>query len=311
MRKQSRWHKLTSHWQVAAFAAVLLSIASTPAHAQQIVARVNGDPITAVELEQRIRLITVSTKKSPTRQEVLDELVNERLKLQTAQRYRLAITEAEVDTTLTGMASRMRTDTAGFAKALAGAGISVETMKRKIRADIAWQQIVRGKFQSALQVGEKDVRMAAESRNAEKTAQFNYTLHPILLIVARDAGDGGIENRRREAEGLRSRFQNCDEGLKFARALRDVAVRPPITRNSADLSSKLREVLDSTAIGRLTPPDITPQGVELFALCSKKESGSAAEAEGDIRNELFSKRFEAQGKRYLEELRRSARVELL
>ena len=311
MLEKAHWEKWISRWPAAAFAVILLGVAMTPASAQQIVARVNGDPITAVELEQRIRLITVSTKKTPTRQQVLDELVNERLKLQTAQRYRLDISEAEVETTLTGMASRMRTDTAGFTKALAGAGISINTMKRKIRADIAWQQIVRGKFQSSLQVGEKDVHAAAESRNAEKTAQFNYTLHPILLIVPRSAGDAGIENRRREAENLRTRFQNCEEGLKFARGLRDVAVRPPITRNSADLNSKLREVLDGIAIGHLTPPDITPQGVELFALCSKKESGTAAEAESEIRSELFSQRFEAQGKRYLQELRRSARVELL
>jgi peptidyl-prolyl cis-trans isomerase SurA len=303
--------KRRSRWAVMAFSAALLSASVISASAQQLVARVNGDPITAIELEQRTKLTTISTKKTPSRQEVLDELIDERLKLQTAQRYRLDIPDTEVDTTLNGMASRMRTDADGFAKALAGAGISISTMKRKIRADIAWQQIVRGKFQSSLQVGEKDVRAAAESRNAEKIAQYNYTLHPILLIVQRSAGVEGIENRRKEAENLRLRFQNCEDGLAFARGLRDVAVRSPITRNSLDLPTKLREVLDNTQIGRLTPPDITPQGVELFALCSKKESGSAAEAEGDIRNELYSKRFEAQGKRFLQELRRSARIEVL
>jgi peptidyl-prolyl cis-trans isomerase SurA len=286
-------------------------LVNAPAVAQQVVARVNGDPITAIEVEQRTKLIQASTKKTPSRQEVIEELVDEQLKLQTAQRYKLDISEAEVESSLSGMAARMQTDLAGFTKALAGSGISVTTMKRKIRADIAWQQIVRGKFQSRLQVAEKEIREIAQSRNAEKTAQFDYTLQPILLIVQKGSGENSLENRRREAEGLRTRFQSCEEGLRLARGLRDVAVRPAITRNSADLTAQLREVLDNTQIGRLTPPDITPQGVELFALCGKKESGTASKVDNEIRNELASERFQEQGKRYLRELRRASRVELL
>jgi peptidyl-prolyl cis-trans isomerase SurA len=311
MRRDSRFGRSIS-WGLAALVVLLLSASVLPVSAQQIVARVNGDPITAVEVEQRTKLITASTKKPPGRQEVLDELIDERLKLQTAQRYRLDIPESEVDATLNGMASRMRTDLEGFTKALAGAGVSLSSMKRKIRADIAWQQIVRGKFQSALQVGEKDVLAALEEKkNAEKITQFNYTLHPILLIVPKGSPTNAVEARLKEAEALRNRFQSCSEGIRLARGLRDVAVRTPITRNSVDLSVKLREVLDKTQIGHLTPPDITPQGVELFALCERKESGAAAAGASEVRNELYAERFQAQGKRYLQELRRSARIELL
>ena len=58
------------------FAATLLAlaaaVAATGARAQQIVVIVNGEPITALDIEQRSKLIQLSTHKAPARQEVLD-----------------------------------------------------------------------------------------------------------------------------------------------------------------------------------------------------------------------------------------------
>ena len=57
------------------------SIFATAAGAQQVIVIVNGDPITALDIEQRTKLHQVSTHKIPARQEVLDELINEKLKV--------------------------------------------------------------------------------------------------------------------------------------------------------------------------------------------------------------------------------------
>ena len=58
--------------------------AHLPAQAQ-VVAIVNGEPITALDIRQRTRLIQLSTQKTPSRQEVLDELIDDKLKVQLAQ----------------------------------------------------------------------------------------------------------------------------------------------------------------------------------------------------------------------------------
>jgi hypothetical protein len=100
---------------------------------------------------------------------------------------------------------------------------------------------------------------------------YDYTLRPILFVVPR--GDTAFqEARRKDAEALRARFTTCDSGLLFARSMRDVAVREPITKNSSDLVPALRQILDKTEVGHLTPPETTSQGIELFALCEKKET---------------------------------------
>lgn len=284
---------------------------AAPAAAQQVVARVNGEPITAMDLQQRMKLHLISGNKSADRKEMLNELIDEQLKLQVARRYRIDIGDAEVDQVVSGMASRMRTNPTQFAHALSSAGVSINALKRKLKADLAWQNIVRGKFQASLQLRDKDVLAAVETRGKGKeTTTYDYVLRPILLVIPRGAPVNTIEGRRREAEGLRTRFQNCDDGLRLARALKDVAVREPIRRSSGDFTGKLREVIDSIQIGHLTPPDLTPSGVEVFAVCEKNVGKGSSGAERDVREELYGERFQAQGKEYLRQLRRSAAIEI-
>jgi len=291
--------------------AISLSATVTPATAQQVVARVNGEPITEVDVIQRSRLIQVSTHKAASRKDVIEELINEHLKMQTANRYRMEISNAEVDRVVGAMAGRMRLNNDQFAKALGTAGISINALRRKLRADLAWNQIVRGKFANNLQVRDREIADVISRDNGNKSGKaYEYTLRPILLIVPRGGGDAAMMARRREAEGLRGRFQNCEDGIRLARGLRDVAVRDPITKLSGDLTGKLREVLDSTKVGTLTPPEVTGNGIEVFALCNRREAkGGDTGQERDVREKLFGERFEAEGKQYLQTLRRSASIQ--
>jgi peptidyl-prolyl cis-trans isomerase SurA len=297
-------------------AALFLALAAVPlswsgAHAQQVVAVVSGEPITAVDVQRRTRLLQLSGNKSPTPKEVLEELIDEKLKLQVARRYKLDITDKEVNTTFNNIAARTRQSPEKFAEALTAAGVGAEMLKARIKADIAWQQIIRGKFQANFQIGEKDVLDALPvDKKDDTTPGVDYTLRPVLLIVQRGSPEAVFAARRKEAEGLRTQFQSCDDGLRFARGLRDVAVRNPIIRSSADFTAQQREVLAGTPVGKLTPPEVTQQGIELFAVCDKKEThGGDTPFKREARDKIAQERFAAQGKRYLRELRKTAMIE--
>jgi peptidyl-prolyl cis-trans isomerase SurA len=120
---------------------------------------------------------------------------------------------------------------------------------------------------------------------------------------------GRAKTRKKEAESLRNRFQNCEVGLPFARALRDVAVRDQIVKNSSDLAPALREILDNTGVGHLTSPEQTAAGIELFAVCAKRETKVDAPVMREVRQEMFAEQFNTRSKRFLDELRRSAMIE--
>jgi peptidyl-prolyl cis-trans isomerase SurA len=277
--------------------------------AQQVVVIVNGEPITALDIEQRSKLNQLSTHKAPPRQEVLDELITDILKVKEAKKWGLEVSDADVDSAYANMASRMRMTADQMTQLLAKSGVNAATLKRRIRADITWPQLVRGRFQSSLQIGEKDILTAMVSK-ADESVGYDYTLRPILLLVPTGSPEGFIEARRRDAESLRARFQSCDEGLAFARALKDVAVREQVIRSSADLPPELRKVLDGVEVGKLTPPETTKLGIEMFAICAKKESAADnTPGKRRARETIAAERYEQRSKQYLNEVRRGAMLE--
>ena len=283
-----------------------------PARAQQVAVIVNGAPITTYDIDQRTRFNMLATHKSQTRQEVIQELIDEKLKVQIGERYKLDVTDSDVDSSYASIAQKMHISSQQLTASLAHSGVDAQTLKAKIRSDIAWQQIVRGKFQSALQIRDKDVsaKLAASNQSDKKEVGYEYTLRPILFIVQPGSSEAAIDGRKREAEQLRARFENCNSGLAFARALRDVAIRDPIVKTSADLAPEYRKMLDELDVGKLTSPDATPQGIQMFALCARKENQADAAATKEVRDQMFAEQFQAKSKRYLEVLRKSAMIEV-
>jgi peptidyl-prolyl cis-trans isomerase SurA len=289
--------------------AMLTSFSGTTSYAQHVVLLVNGEPITALDIEQRAKLDQLSTHKLPSRQDVIDELITEKLKIREGKKWGLEVSDSEVDTAFSTMAARMRMNPEQLIKELAKSGVNAATLKHRIKADIVWPQLVRGRYQASLQVGEKDLLTAMENKSDEG-AGYDYTLRPILFLVPSGSPETFVEGRKREAESLRSRFQGCDDGLNFARALKDVAIREQVVRSSADLPAELRKMLEGVEVGRLTPPEVTKFGVEMYAICTKKESASDnTPAKRQARESVMARRYEQKSKQYLQELRRGAMLE--
>ena len=66
-------------------------------------------------------------------------------------------------------------------KSLAAQGIRPETLKARIKADMVWGSLVRGRFKDSLQVSEQDVNAAlknADDEDQAKTEGFEYQMRP-------------------------------------------------------------------------------------------------------------------------------------
>jgi peptidyl-prolyl cis-trans isomerase SurA len=294
-----------------ASAALAVAVAVPAGAFAQVVVIANGSPITAYDIEQRTKLITTSTHKAPTRQEVIQELIDDRIKITKAKSYGFEVPDAEVDQAFANMAKNQQLSPQQFTQVIERAGISPTTIKARVRAELTWSQLVRGRYSASLEIGEAEVTKALSERNDSQgdVAGYIYTLYPVMILVPSGSSAAVMEAKRREAENLRGRFVSCNEGLAFSRALRDVAVREPISRSSADLTPQLREVLGSIQVGHLTTPEPTAQGLQMFALCDKKESKTDSPLKREVRQELYSKRFEIESKRFLDEIRKSAMIE--
>jgi peptidyl-prolyl cis-trans isomerase SurA len=301
------------HWALAAVLAAATVFALVPiAGAQEeVVVLVNGEPITSLDVQQRTKFMEMSTHKAPTRQEAIDSLIDQILELREAKRYDIAPTDSDVDTAFGSVASNMGVDSQKLTQILATGGASAATLKLQLKAQIAWSSLVRGRYKASLEVPDTDIEAELKLHQAgQQTAVgYEYIMRPIIFVVPHGSPAATYDARKHDADTLRARFANCTEGIAFAQGLPEVAVRDPVPKSSADLPQQLRDILDNTEVGHLTPPEQTDEGIQMFAVCSKKESKTDTPEAKKLRDEMFDKKFGAKAKRYLADLRRQAMIE--
>jgi peptidyl-prolyl cis-trans isomerase SurA len=199
------------------------------------------------------------------------------------------------------MGSRMRLSVDQLAKTLESQGVRPETLKARLKADMVWTSLVRGRYKESLQVGEKDVAAAAEEGGEASQAEaFEYKMQPIVLIVPRGSAPAAVDLRRKEAESLRERVQTCEQANSYFKSMQNAAIREAVTKTSADIPGPLRELLNKTPIGHLTPPEVTKQGVEMVALCERKPTKV---------EKMYAQKYEAKSKAYLNDIRKAAMIE--
>jgi peptidyl-prolyl cis-trans isomerase SurA len=309
MTRRTPFHHLRR--TVLACAAVLVLLAGgSPLHAQSVAVMVNGDPITNYDIEQRSKLNFLTTRKRQARQDVINELIDEKVKIKEGRKFGVEPTASDVDQSYAQMGARMRISVDQLTKSLESQGVRPETLKARLKAEIVWTSLVRGRFRQSLQVGEKEVAAAAQAGNEKvETEAFQYKLQPVVLIVPRGSPPSVLAARRKEAEALRNRVQTCEEANALFKSMQNAAIRAVLTKTSADIPPVLREVLDKTPIGHLTAPEITKQGVEMVALCGRKPTTVDTPRKREIRDKMYAEKYEAKSKSYLRQVRKAAMIE--
>jgi peptidyl-prolyl cis-trans isomerase SurA len=299
----------------AVIVAAAVIAGASMARSQQVVALVDGTPITELDIAQRTKLEQMGTPKPPSRQVVINLLIDEILEIREAKQYSIDVPESEVDAAFANIADHMGGDAKKLTEILDHGGSSATALKNRLRAQLAWNALVRGRYKASLEIPDTDVEAALKLHedqnqdNTKKDVGYEYTMRPIILIVPTGSPPAAFEARKRDADTLRARFQNCADGIPFARALTDVAVRDQVLKFSADLPDQLRAILDGTEVGHLTPPETTSEGVQMFAVCGKRQTKNDTPGKKLIRDEMFEKKFGVTAKRYLERLRREAMIE--
>jgi len=290
-------------------AALILTWHAAPLHAQSVAVMVNGEAITNFDIEQRMKLSSLSGQQ-PNRQAVIEELINEKVKIKEGKKFSVDPGGAEVEGAFASMSQRMRLSSDQLVAQLATKGIRPDTLKSRLKADMVWNALVRGRFKQSLQVGEKEVEAAVQSSGGDSNVEaFEYQMRPVVLVVPRGAGAGLAEVRSKEAEGLRARIQSCDEANQTFKSMPNATIRDTVIKTSADLPPSLRELLDKTPIGHLTPPEVTRQGIEMVALCARKPTKVDTPKKREVRDKMFAEKFEAKSKAYLQEVRRGSMIE--
>ena len=145
----------------------LTALAAGPAAAQdtlRIVALVNDEAITAIDLGARTQMLIASGQMQNTpevqqrlRPQVLRALIDERLRQQAANREGIAVSQDRIDERMAQLAQSNNLSLENFRTALAQNGIDPAWIEQQIRTELAWTMLVSRKFRPGIIVTDEDI----------------------------------------------------------------------------------------------------------------------------------------------------------
>ena len=144
------WRRLP----VAALIAALLAL-SSPALAANIVAIVNDQPITELDLTQRISLLEVMDdvpRGGLDKKAALRQMIDQTVKLQEAKRYNMLPSDAELTDRIKRLAQNMKLTPDQLYAKLEAKGISKEAFRDYVKAGMGFNRIIQGKYQSLIKL---------------------------------------------------------------------------------------------------------------------------------------------------------------
>jgi peptidyl-prolyl cis-trans isomerase SurA len=290
----------------------------------RVVAVVNNDAITLGELQQRLAIWAQENKQSVTQanedelaRKILEELIDQRVQLQEADREKIVVEDAEFDEAMAERLKFLRFQTmAELERAARAEGVSIDAFKKRIRDQLRVNKIVRRKVSLRVSVTEQEVdQYLRDNREKLETGLGYHARH--ILITPDGARDQDWEAARLKAELLRAQLVG---GADFAEIARQQSRDLGSARDGGDLGALKRGELApdiEAEILRLDPAEISKPyrstlGYHLFRL----ESKDALEGEGlqrareQIRDILYRQKYEARLEAWLQEIRQRAVIEV-
>lgn len=176
-----------------AFMASLLTLAAPGALAQStegVAALVNDQPITTVDVRNRMRLIIASTGLTQldpaTLAQIQDQairgLVDENLQLQAAGEYEIVVSEEEINASIQDLADRNNTTIDAIVGDLEQSGVDISTLRHQLEAEIAWQVLVNGRYGSRIRISDQQIQMALE-RLAASASQPQFRIFELFFEI--------------------------------------------------------------------------------------------------------------------------------
>ncbi len=179
-------------------AAVFLQMPAEAQDSLRIAAVVNDEVISVYDLESRLSLVMASSqiKDDPRARKrlaprILRNLIDERLKLQEANRLNIRVTKQNIDRALLRIEEQNNLPKGGLDSFLRRSGINKPVLIEQIEADIAWSKVVSRKFSSSIMIGDDEIDEALAKITANK-GKPEYRVSEIYLPLDNQQDEGEV-----------------------------------------------------------------------------------------------------------------------
>lgn len=250
------------------------------------------------------------------RSQMLEDMINEELIVQTSVEARIEVPAADVNSALEEIKKQNKLDDKQFAEALAAQGYTLAAYKNDMRRQLTRLSAVNQIVRSRVSVSDDDVRARYDALVRRSESVNAVRLSHIRIDVAEKATDAVLAAAKERAAGAVTRVRAGEDFAAVAMEMSDDDATKAAGGElgwfeRGALSAEWEAVVFSMEQGEVRGPISGPQGLEVFFVSEVKrtEIKTFEELKEQIKGELTRRELEKQTQLWIDELRKKAYID--
>ncbi|HUK55255.1 MAG TPA: peptidyl-prolyl cis-trans isomerase [Nitrospiria bacterium] len=290
----------------------------------RIAAIVNGEIITASDLKSaaaraRLGLLTLTPDGTPARtpvseQKVLEQLIDQKLQLQLAQKKGITVEPDEIDKAVQDVKQKngMAND-AALEKALEEEHSSLDQYKKGLKDQIMILKLVNREVKSGVLLSDQDIRAYYEEHPDRFRTPLQYHLHQIFIPLSTPDASPSFDQSVRDA------VDRLKKGADFQTLAQQYAAGAD-RKGDGDLGNldadqmlpDVHRAIEHLKPGEISEPVKTASGAHIFRLDEilPSKTRPIEEVRPEIQDLLFQERSADLYEKWLKDLRAAGQVEI-
>lgn len=247
----------------------------------EAVAVVGKKVITRKDLNDRIDLILVTSHSPVTqesraaiREQVLKNMIEELVQLQVAQKFKVEAKDKEVMDSITHIAKENGATVAQMESSLKSQGVPLSSLKDRMRAQLSWNNFVRGAYSHTVHVSDKDIETYLNNLKADQEKE-QYEVFEIFLRT--DGKDS--ESVKKQASNLVAKIKS---GANFRMLAQQFSQSPSASRGGylgwVNGTHEGNQTYTQLETGQVSSPVQTGSGYYIYYLADKKLPGQSQQS---------------------------------
>ena len=274
----------------------------------EIVAMVDGEPITSYELGQRVKLLKAlmsmhgeKINEEELRHNTLMEMVGDRLKIAEARKYNVTADKDDMNDAKKRMERYIGLEEGRLKEFITELGIEEKVVDDEVRADVIWMKFVFSVLRGYINVSDSEVNLFVD--NLKNEPHFEYNLVPMLL-KAGEYGDVASDVRN---------IDDCAEFKKFAKSRGMSGSGEAINIRDDQMEAGMKDKISKTAVNSSINVRSKSTGNEtVFFVCGKEPYSVDIndEKRAALKETLYRSKLDAFANKYLDKIQKTAVIEL-
>ena len=292
---------------------------------ERIVAVVNEDIITLSELKaislpylarmkEKFSVTYGEEEIKETERQIVNQLVDEKLVNQEADRLKIEITEKEVTLAIREVRDRAQLTEEQFEQALAEDGMTMESYQEQLRAEMKKMRLIDQEIKAKVHITKKEIDEYYKMHKDEYNAPPEVRLQQILLIIPPESPPGEVEKIRERAEQIHAAIKQGEDFNAMVKSYSQDSTAATggdmgVFRQG-ELFAALDEAAFSLMVGEVSPVIQTPKGFHIIRVLDKKDRQKMTEEEqrDEIDALLYNQKVESAFKQWIKELKKKSYV---